>query len=51
MNNTYYSPRPAGLTEKKLEWTVALTMILTALVFVGGAVAMAASVFFGWGAA
>lgn len=49
--NTHYSPRPAGLTDKKLEWTVALCMILTAAVCVAGAVLFVASVFFGWGAA
>ena len=37
--------------ERKLEWQIALTMILTAIICAAGAVAMVASVFFGWGAA
>lgn len=50
MTNTHYSQQPAGLTEKKLEWMVALCALCTAAVCVAGAAAFVASVFFGWGA-
>jgi hypothetical protein len=39
------------MSEKKLEWMVALCALCTAAVCVAGAVLFVASVFFGWGAA
>ena len=37
--------------ERRLEWTVALCALCTAVVCVAGAALFVASVFFGWGAA
>lgn len=39
------------MSEKKLEWMVALCALCTAVVCVAGAILFVASVFFGWGAA
>ena len=39
-----------GEEERRLEWRVARIMLMCAAVMVASAVAMVASVFFGWGA-